>query len=97
VFTLGYRLSLSNSTLPKTRDDHLNLTEPDGLRLMRSSARRTRSPKSHHASGRYQPEAYRTAFGLLLAAQAAAALWLLTARSKGNTPLHPPEIVKSLE
>jgi predicted MFS family arabinose efflux permease len=32
--------------------------------------------------GRYQPEAYRAAFGLLLAAQAAAALWLLTARQE---------------
>lgn len=32
------------------------------------------------SEGRYQPEAYRAAFGLLLAAQAAAALWLLTAR-----------------
>ncbi len=30
--------------------------------------------------GRYDPEAYRVAFGLLLAAQAAAAAWLLTAR-----------------
>jgi predicted MFS family arabinose efflux permease len=34
------------------------------------------------AEGRYQPEAYRAAFGLLLAAQAAAALWLLTARDE---------------
>ena len=34
------------------------------------------------SEGRYQPEAYRAAFGLLLAAQAAAALWLLTARSE---------------
>jgi MFS family permease len=32
------------------------------------------------AQGRYDPEAYRFAFGLLLAAQAAAAAWLLTAR-----------------
>lgn len=32
------------------------------------------------ADGRYDPEAYRAAFGLLLAAQAAAAAWLLTAR-----------------
>jgi hypothetical protein len=40
--------------LPKMRDDHLNLTEPDGLRLLRSSARRPQSPKSHHASGRYR-------------------------------------------
>ena len=30
--------------------------------------------------GRYDPEAYRLAFGLLLAAQAAAAAWLLTAK-----------------
>ena len=30
--------------------------------------------------GRYDPEAYRVAFGMLLAAQAAAAAWLLTAR-----------------
>jgi predicted MFS family arabinose efflux permease len=30
--------------------------------------------------GRYDPEAYRVAFGVLLAAQAAAAAWLLTAR-----------------
>jgi MFS family permease len=30
--------------------------------------------------GRYDPDAYRAAFGLLLAAQAAAAAWLLTAR-----------------
>jgi len=34
------------------------------------------------SEGRYQPEAYRAAFGLLLAAQAAAALWLLTAKSE---------------
>jgi predicted MFS family arabinose efflux permease len=34
------------------------------------------------SEGRYQPEAYRAAFGLLLAAQAAAALWLLTARQE---------------
>ena len=34
------------------------------------------------SAGRYQPEAYRAAFGLLLAAQAAAALWLLTAKSE---------------
>jgi hypothetical protein len=33
-------------------------------------------------SGRYQPEAYRAAFGLLLALQAVAALWLLTARQE---------------
>jgi predicted MFS family arabinose efflux permease len=33
-------------------------------------------------TGRYQPEAYRTAFGVLLAAQTAAALWLLTARQQ---------------
>jgi len=32
--------------------------------------------------GRYQPDAYRVAFGLLLTAQAAAALWLLTARQE---------------
>jgi predicted MFS family arabinose efflux permease len=32
------------------------------------------------AQGRYDPEAYRVAFGVLLAAQAAAAAWLLTAR-----------------
>jgi predicted MFS family arabinose efflux permease len=32
------------------------------------------------AGGRYDPDAYRAAFGLLLAAQAAAAAWLLTAR-----------------
>ena len=32
------------------------------------------------AQGRYDPEAYRVAFGLLLAAQAAAAAWLLSAR-----------------
>ena len=32
------------------------------------------------AQGRYDPEAYRVAFGLLLAAQAAAAAWLLTAK-----------------
>jgi MFS family permease len=32
------------------------------------------------AQGRYDPQAYRFAFGLLLAAQAAAAAWLLTAR-----------------
>jgi MFS family permease len=32
------------------------------------------------SEGRYQPEAYRAAFGVLLALQAAAALWLLTAR-----------------
>jgi MFS family permease len=31
------------------------------------------------AGGRYDPEGYRVAFGLLLAAQAAAAAWLLTA------------------
>src|SRR6266852_6026284 len=34
------------------------------------------------SEGRYQPEAYRAAFGLLLALQAAAALWLLTAKSE---------------
>ena len=34
------------------------------------------------AQGRYDPEAYRVAFGLLLAAQAAAAAWLLTARAR---------------
>ena len=34
------------------------------------------------SEGRYQPEAYRAAFGLLLAAQAAAAVWLLTARQE---------------
>jgi hypothetical protein len=34
------------------------------------------------AEGRYQAEAYRAAFGLPLAAQAAAALWLLTARQE---------------
>ena len=34
------------------------------------------------AQGRYDPEAYRFAFGLLLAAQAAAAAWLLTARER---------------
>jgi hypothetical protein len=34
------------------------------------------------AQGRYDPEAYRAAFGVLLAAQAAAAAWLLTARSR---------------
>jgi hypothetical protein len=33
-----------------------------------------------NAQGRYDPEAYRVAFGLLLAAQAAAAAWLLTAK-----------------
>jgi len=32
------------------------------------------------AQGRYDPEGYRLAFGLLLAAQAAAAAWLLTAK-----------------
>ena len=32
--------------------------------------------------GRYDPEAYRVAFGVLLAAQAAAAAWLLTARAR---------------
>jgi hypothetical protein len=32
------------------------------------------------AQGRYDPQGYRVAFGLLLAAQAAAAAWLLTAR-----------------
>ena len=35
-------------------------------------------------SGRYQPEAYRAAFGVLLAAQTAAALWLLTARQQAR-------------
>ena len=34
------------------------------------------------ASGRYDPEAYRTAFGILLALQAAAAVWLLTAKGE---------------
>ena len=34
------------------------------------------------AQGRYDPEAYRVAFGLLLAAQAAAAAWLLTTRAR---------------
>ncbi|HUQ25197.1 MAG TPA: MFS transporter [Burkholderiales bacterium] len=32
------------------------------------------------SAGRYDPEGYRVAFGMLLAAQAAAAAWLLTAR-----------------
>jgi predicted MFS family arabinose efflux permease len=32
--------------------------------------------------GRYHPDAYRAAFGMLLAAQAAAAAWLLTARQE---------------
>jgi MFS family permease len=32
------------------------------------------------SAGRYDPEGYRVAFGILLAAQAAAAAWLLTAR-----------------
>jgi predicted MFS family arabinose efflux permease len=32
------------------------------------------------AQGRYDPEGYRVAFGMLLAAQAAAAAWLLTAK-----------------
>ena len=32
--------------------------------------------------GRYDPEAYRVAFGVLLAAQAAAAAWLLTAKAR---------------
>jgi MFS family permease len=32
--------------------------------------------------GRYDPEAYRVAFGILLAAQAAAAAWLLTAKAR---------------
>ncbi len=36
--------------------------------------------------GRYDPEAYRVAFGLLLAAQAAAAAWLLTARDTSGRP-----------
>jgi predicted MFS family arabinose efflux permease len=34
------------------------------------------------AEGRYDPDAYRVAFGILLAAQAAAAAWLLTARAR---------------
>ena len=34
------------------------------------------------AQGRYDPEGYAVAFGVLLAAQAAAAAWLLTAREK---------------
>jgi predicted MFS family arabinose efflux permease len=34
------------------------------------------------AQGRYDPEGYRVAFGVLLAAQAAAAAWLLTARAR---------------
>jgi MFS family permease len=34
------------------------------------------------AQGRYDPEGYRVGFGLLLAAQAAAAAWLLTAKDK---------------
>jgi hypothetical protein len=34
------------------------------------------------AQGRYDAEAYRAAFGVLLAAQAAAAAWLLTARRR---------------
>ena len=34
------------------------------------------------AQGRYDPEGYRVAFGLLFAAQAAAAAWLLTAKEK---------------
>jgi MFS family permease len=35
-----------------------------------------------NAQGRYDPEGYRVAFGVLLAAQAAAAAWLLTARAR---------------
>lgn len=38
------------------------------------------------SAGQYHPEAYRAAFGLLLAAQAAAALWLLTASEPGAQP-----------
>ena len=34
------------------------------------------------AGGRYDPDGYRVAFGVLLAAQAAAAAWLLTARQR---------------
>jgi predicted MFS family arabinose efflux permease len=34
------------------------------------------------SDGRYHPDAYRAAFGVLLAAQAAAAAWLLTARAR---------------
>jgi MFS family permease len=34
------------------------------------------------SGGRYDPEGYRVAFGILLAAQAAAAAWLLTARAR---------------
>jgi hypothetical protein len=34
------------------------------------------------AQGRYDPEGYAVAFGVLLAAQAAAAAWLLTAREQ---------------
>jgi MFS family permease len=37
-------------------------------------------------SGRYDPDAYRVAFGVLLAAQAAAAAWLLTARDTSSRP-----------
>jgi predicted MFS family arabinose efflux permease len=36
------------------------------------------------AQGRYDPEAYRVAFGLLAAAQAAAAAWLLTAKAQAR-------------
>jgi hypothetical protein len=36
------------------------------------------------AGGRYDPDAYRVAFGVLLAAQAAAAAWLLTARDTSS-------------
>jgi hypothetical protein len=34
------------------------------------------------SDGRYDPEGYRVAFGMLVAAQAAVAAWLLTAKEK---------------
>jgi MFS family permease len=41
------------------------------------------------AQGRYDPEGYRMAFGVLLAAQAAAAAWLLTAK---EAPAYSPRL-----
>ena len=42
--------------------------------------------------GRYNPDGYLAAFGLLLAAQAAAAVWLLTARDTKTADAAQPRL-----
>ena len=53
VFISGRSSSVSNSTLPKRRDDRPLPPRSRRLRLSRSSARRLRSEIPHHPSGRY--------------------------------------------